>query len=143
MEDKLSVAEYMHQTREIRDMLSSVFGIPRTGKTETVVDATGKGICVSNGTTYGDLENLSFDKMVTFLGGATDTDNIHSLFIKVVTKLEDEPVKVKEEVYIPVIPQPVVQNTSKCEFCSYENSNPRAMRMHTMGKHTNRQIKNK
>lgn len=157
LQDNLSIAEYMQQKRDTREALCAIFSVKRTGRTETVVDATGVGKCISDGATYSDLQAITFDKLVTYLGGADENDNIHSLFVKAVNKIEspmfvlpmptveDVPVidkiveetKVEEENKV-VLPQAdkkidlhkMEDTKTKCAKCAFETASKIAMKMH-------------
>ncbi len=149
MQDNLSIAEYMQQPRAIRDSLRQLFNLPRTGKTETVTDATGVGRCINDGTTYVDLSHLTFDKLITYIGESTPEDNIHSLFTKAVTKIEELHKKVgaisspppvailpieekKVEPVVVVEPPKVVDpnDIQKCPYCAFQTMSLKALPMH-------------
>ncbi len=142
MQSQISPQEYVILKKETRDALHSIFGISRSGSTETITDTTGMGRIVSDGTTYKDLEILTFDRLLTFLGESTPEDNVHSLFTKVVQRLE-LPIKDLNEMYDnkPIISdlkteeeKPVVKNESvdavKCAKCEFRASTNKIMKEH-------------
>lgn len=136
--DQVSIHEFMMQKKETREALRATFGIPRTGKTETIVDATGVGRCISDGTTYKDLEVLTFEKLLTYLGESTGDDNIHSLFNKAVVKIESpmivledpkEPIELPKEEVIETTEEPSKEG-DKCAKCEFRTASRVAMKMH-------------
>lgn len=139
--DQVSTSEYIKQKQETREALREIFGIQRTGKTETIIDAQGKGHVVSDGMTFKDLEVLTFQRLKEFVHDGTDDNNVHSLFIKAVNKIEapkedfsknnvssdeipQEPKVVSEE----KIEQP--QSGDKCAKCEFRTASKIAMKLH-------------
>ncbi len=148
--DQITPQEYIILKLETRNLLHSIFGIPKSGATETITDQSGIGRLVSDGTTYKDLEILTFEKLLTFLGEAKPEDNVHSLFTKVVQRLEspvkdiiapvnnvEEKVEESKESEIVKKVDPGIDGL-KCELCPYATANVKALHMHRIGKHLNR-----
>jgi hypothetical protein len=140
MIDQISTHEYIILKKETRDALHATFGIPQTGHTETVTDSSGKGRVISDGTTYKDLESLTFEKLLTFLGQADPEDNVHSLFTKVVNILEKPPVDLGIKIENAAkdiaaaeeksnVENPSIDNV-KCAKCEFRASTNKVMKEH-------------
>ncbi len=131
--DQVTPAEYIILKQDTRIKLHKLFNIPQTGVTETVTDATGRGIVVSDGTTYKDLEALTLDKLMTYVGGSDEKDNIHTLFVKAVNRLESEPASVEttfeHSSVTPGFIGPIPEGF-KCEKCEFRSASKHGMKIH-------------
>lgn len=98
--DTITTSEWMLQRKETRALLVSIFGIPKTGFGQTITDATGHGINVTDGYNHKDLSIMTFDRLLTYVGESQENDNVHTLFLKAVQKAETEPTPIAEVVKV-------------------------------------------
>ena len=130
MIDQITQPEWVSIKQETRHELRKIFMIPRSGSAITENDAMGKGHVISDGCTNSDLQALTTEKLIDYLGGAAVNDNVHTLLKEVVEKIEGI------EVVKPVVPTNFpVSGKMKCEKCLFETASKFAMKMHVGKKH--------
>lgn len=131
-----------------RDKLREIFKIPRTSHAEVITDSMGKGTVVCDGTSNVDLQELTVEKMIDFLGTAAIDETIYDLFKKVVEKIETpeliesttielkpsiEPINASSDV---LKEEQTIINVNKCPDCEYTHASKQGLRMHIYKKHT-------
>lgn len=142
--DSITTSEWMMLKRETKSALAAIFGITRTGFSQTVTDATGHSTFMTDGFTHKDLAVMTFDRLMTFVGESLEGDNIHTLFLRAVDKIEVAPVEIetiiqKQEAPLPTPTVPLREpkdpgiNGYKCdkEGCAFATASKIALSMHT------------
>lgn len=130
MIDQITIPEWVSVNAETRAKLRNILKIPKSGSTQTEIDAFGHGRVITDGCTHADLQNITVEKLVDYLGTAAVDENIHSLFKQAIEKVEQVPQQeVPTEVNIPK------DNLIKCEKCEFQSASKVAVRLHFGRKH--------
>ena len=144
MIESITVPQWVSLKQETRNKLREIFKVPKSTHTEIVTDQYGKANVLCDGSTNVDLQVITTERLVDYLGGAAVNETIYDLFKRAVEKVEtDIPNIIKKAPEIPKIEpasdikadSKVVGNTIKCEKCAFESASKFAMRMHVGKKH--------
>ncbi|HWY36641.1 MAG TPA: hypothetical protein VNX68_18500 [Nitrosopumilaceae archaeon] len=153
--DQITSGEWMTLKQSTRNALVAIFGIPRSGFAQTVTDATGHSNFITDGYNHKDLSVITFDRLLSYLQESKPEDNVHTLFLKTVERIENPPAMVEIETVIKVEKEKVQEPKTydyernpftedpgpdgfKCELCAYATANPKALHLHRVAKHKNR-----
>jgi len=139
--DQISVPEWMGLKVETKMALAAIFGLSKTGFSQTVTDAQGHPNFITDGYTHKDLSVITFDRLLTYLGQADENDNVHTLFLKAIEKIEAPMVPlekfeniIKGEGVKEIELQEGINNKSidavKCAKCKFRTSSNKIMREH-------------
>lgn len=131
MIQQINQHEWVQVKSETREEIRKLFGVPKSSSTQVETDSFGKSRVISDGCTNSDLQSLTLEKMTTYLGGALDTDTIHTLFEKVAAKIEGQDLPTPEPTIMPD------KAIKKCEHCAFESASKFAHRMHRGRAHKN------
>ena len=135
---------------ETRNKLREIFKVPRSSASETITDNFGVSHIVSDGSTNVDLQAITVEKLVEYVGSAAINETIYDLFKRAVAKAET-PAIVIETVDVhkgDFLKMPEIKDATptinvpegktplfKCPECAYTHASKRGMRMHQMRKH--------
>lgn len=142
MLEQVTQPQWVSIKAETRQKLREVLMIPKTGHCETVTNELGVSHIISDGTTNTDLQAITVQKLIDFVGSAAVNESVYDLFKRAIAKIETPVVfekppvvivaEIKQEV---VADSKVVGDTIKCSKCAFESKSKFAIRMHYGKKH--------
>lgn len=139
----ITIHQWLEVKKETRAKLRQIFFIPSTGMVEVVTDEFGKSSVKQDGHTNVDLQVITVEKLVDYLGSAAINETIFDLWKRAIEKVENPLVEIpaievtKEQV--AKVEDGKVMNTAdnqlKCDKCPYQTGNKRALTAHKTFKH--------
>lgn len=137
--------QWLPLKKETRDKLAQIFFIPRTGMTEVETDNFGKSYVLSDGYTNSDLQTVTAEKLIDFLGGAAVNETILDLWKRAIDKVEmkteivnpvepltvEEKQEIKEQILPDVKSMNTADNQLKCGKCPFVTGSARGLKIHS------------
>lgn len=84
----ITIHDWLPLKKETREKLQQIFFIPKTGMTEVETDQFGKAHVMKDGFTPVDLQVITVEKLVDYLGTAAINETIKDLWKRAVEKVE-------------------------------------------------------
>lgn len=148
----ITIHQWLPLKKETREKLKEIFYLKSTGMVEVETDQFGKSTIKNDGFTNTDLQVITVEKLVDYLGTAAVNETIYDLWKLVVEKVEmpekhfldelKEPLKpvqvINPEVLPPheglpghAVPMNTADNQLKCVRCPFVTGSSRGLKIHS------------
>lgn len=135
MQDYITIHQWLPLKKETRDKLKALFYIKSTGMVEVETDQFGKATVKNDGFTNTDLQVITVEKLVDFVGSAAVNENIYDLWKRVIDKIE-LPQQLIDEGSAVVLPKEEIKtmntadNQLQCDRCPFKTGSARGLKIH-------------
>lgn len=129
--DYITIHQWLPLKKETKDKLKEIFYLRPTGMVEVETDQFGKATVKADGFTNTDLQVITVEKLIDFVGSAAVNETIYDLWRRCVEKVEN-PLTIKEEIVqeTKIVPMNTADNQLQCDMCPFRTGSVRGLKIH-------------